>query len=174
MVKALDFWLKGCEFESWQEQWENFKFFSRVNFVCWLLFGVHSTHVLPQQHVKDPSHSTKSAGGRLHLNTHTPLTQRSWSGLSMLPSRHSVGTYQVTSSHTTHQGTFGNSHLSLLSYCGLTLAWRVELVYASESPLQKKTKVQAGKELSNILSKSLHMRKKPPPPPLPWTQWSTS
>ena len=25
-------------------------------------------------HVKDPSHSTKSAGGRLHLNMHTPLT----------------------------------------------------------------------------------------------------
>ena len=23
---------------------------------------------------KDPSHSAKSAGGRLHLNTHTPLT----------------------------------------------------------------------------------------------------
>ena len=30
-----------------------------------------------QQHVKDPYHSAKSAGGRLQLNTHTPLTQRS-------------------------------------------------------------------------------------------------
>ena len=30
-------------------------FFSRVNFVCWLLFGVISTPVLPQWHVKDPS-----------------------------------------------------------------------------------------------------------------------
>ena len=33
----------------------------------------------------------QSAGGRLHLNTHTPLTQRSQSGLTMLPFRHSVG-----------------------------------------------------------------------------------
>ena len=46
-------------------------FFSRVNFVCWLSFGVRSTPVLPQWHVRDPGHSAKSAGGRLHLNTHT-------------------------------------------------------------------------------------------------------
>ena len=32
------------------------------------------TPVLPQWHVKDPGHSAKSAGGRLHLNTHTLLT----------------------------------------------------------------------------------------------------
>ena len=30
-------------------------------------------HVLPQWHVKDPGHSAKSAGGRIHM--HTPLTQ---------------------------------------------------------------------------------------------------
>ena len=48
-------------------------FFSRVNFVCWLLIGVRCTLVLPQWHIKDPGHSAKSAGGRLHLNTHTPL-----------------------------------------------------------------------------------------------------
>ena len=28
-------------------------------------FGIRSTPVLPQQHVKDPGHSAKSAGGRL-------------------------------------------------------------------------------------------------------------
>ena len=44
-------------------------FFSRVNFVCWLLFSVRSTPVLLQWHVKDPGHSAKSVGGRLHLNT---------------------------------------------------------------------------------------------------------
>ena len=33
--------------------------------------------VLSQLHVKDPGHSAKNAGGRLHLNTHTPLTQQS-------------------------------------------------------------------------------------------------
>ena len=35
-------------------------------------FGICSTPMLPQQHVEDPVHSAKSAGGRLQLNTHTP------------------------------------------------------------------------------------------------------
>ena len=37
--------------------------------------------------VKDTGHSAKSAGGRSgrsHISTHTPLTQRSWSKLTML------------------------------------------------------------------------------------------
>ena len=52
------------------------KFSLPVGFLCWLLFGVRSTPVLPQWHVKDPGHSAKSAGGRLHLKTyrHTRLT----------------------------------------------------------------------------------------------------
>ena len=58
-------------------------FFSRVNFVCWLLFSVCFTPVLPQWHIKDPGHSAKSADSRLHLNTYTPLTQWSRSGLTM-------------------------------------------------------------------------------------------
>ena len=45
------------------------------------------------EYVKDPGHSPRSAGGRLHLNKHTPLTKRSRGGLVMLP-KHSVGTYQ--------------------------------------------------------------------------------
>ena len=55
-------------------------FFSRVNFVCWLLFVVCSFPRLWQWHVKDPGHSAKSTGGRLLLNMHTPLTQwsQSW------------------------------------------------------------------------------------------------
>ena len=48
-----------------------------------LFFGVCSTTLLLQWHVKDPGHSAKSAGGKLHLNIHTPLAQRSWSGLTM-------------------------------------------------------------------------------------------
>ena len=39
----------------------------------------YSVSVLPpkllQWHVKDPGHSAKSAGGRLHLNMCIPLTQ---------------------------------------------------------------------------------------------------
>ena len=46
--------------------------------------------MLPQWHVKDPGHSAKSAGGRLHLDTHTPFKQRSSNGLIMM-SGHSVG-----------------------------------------------------------------------------------
>ena len=64
---------------------------------------------------KRSGHSAKSAGGRLHLNAHTPLTQRSRSGLTMPPSRHSVGTYPETSSQATCQGTRGHSRLSQLA-----------------------------------------------------------
>ena len=97
-------------------------FFSRVNFVRWLLFGVRSAPVLPQWHVKDPGHFAKSTGGRLHLNTHAPLAQRSRSGPTMPLPRHSVGTSPETSSHATCQGTLDHSRLSSLSHCGLTQA----------------------------------------------------
>ena len=107
-------------------------FFSRVNFVCWLLFGVRSTRVLPQWHVKKPSHSAKSAGGRLHLTTRTPLTQWRRSGLTVPLPRHSVGSYRETSSHATRQGKLGHSRLSSLSHCGLILALRVELARERE------------------------------------------
>ena len=87
-------------------------FFSRVK------FGVRSTPVPSQWHVKDPGHSAKNAGGRLHLNKHAPLTQRSRSGLT----RHSMGTCQEKSSHAFHQRTLSHSLLSTLSQCGLILA----------------------------------------------------
>ena len=128
LVRAPDSWSKGCQFESRQERRRIFV--SKVNFVCWLLFGVRSTPVLPQWHIKDPGHSAKSAAGRLHLNTHIHLTQRSRGVLTMLPSRHSVGTYPETSSHATCQGTIGHRRLYLLSHCGLILAYRVEWVCA--------------------------------------------
>ena len=37
-------------------------------------------------------------------------------------SRHSVGTFQETSSHATRQGTLGHSRLGSLSHYGLILA----------------------------------------------------
>ena len=121
-----------------------------------------SPPLLPQWHVKDPGHSVKNAGGRLHLNTPTPLTHRNRSGLTMPLSRQSVGMYQETSSHTTHLGTHCHSCLSSLSHYRLI---RVELVCVSLSPLLKKIrrrKAQVGNELSNILPISSDMRKKPP------------
>ena len=58
-------------------------FFSRVNFQCWLLFGVCSIPVLLQWLLKDPS-SARSASCRLQLNMHTHMTQRSVSGLALI------------------------------------------------------------------------------------------
>ena len=95
-------------------------FFSRVNFVCWLIRCPFRPCVTAVAH-KRPCSPARSAGGRLHLNMQAPLTQQSWSGLTMPPSRHSVGTYQETSSHATHQGTLSHSCLSSLSHCGLIL-----------------------------------------------------
>ena len=48
-----------------------------------------SVAVPPQWHIKGPDHAAKSAGGRLPLNMHTPLTKQEEGGLTML-SRHSV------------------------------------------------------------------------------------
>ena len=80
-------------------------FFSRVNF-CAESYSLSIPPMLLQWHVKDLTHSAKSADSRLHLNMHTPLTQWSQSGLNILLSRHSVGTYPEMSSHATCQGTF--------------------------------------------------------------------
>ena len=83
--------------------------FGAKSFLCWLttadlpdfLLSMDFLNaVLAQWHVNDPGHSAKSAGGRLHLNTHTPLTQRSRSGLTMPLSWYSVGTYSGKRAHT--------------------------------------------------------------------------
>ena len=66
--------------------------------------------------------SSKRADGRLNLNSHTPLTQRSRSGPTMPLCRHGVGTYQEKSSHATRQGTPSHSRFSSLNHCGLILA----------------------------------------------------
>ena len=78
--------------------------------------------MLLQWHVKDPGHSVRSAGGRIHLNMHTFLTQQSWTGLTKLLSRHSVGTYRETNSQLVREHYFCHSYLSLLSHCRLILA----------------------------------------------------
>ena len=89
--RAPDLWSKCPRFNSRLERREFFLLQSYV--LCWFLFSVRSTPALPQWHIKDPGHSAESAGDRLHLNIHTPLTQRSRRGLTML-SRHSVRTYK--------------------------------------------------------------------------------
>ena len=84
--------------------------------------------VQPQWHVKHPGHFAKSADGGLFLNTHTPLTPRSWSRLTKL-SRYSVEPIREKGSHATRQGTLDYSRLRLLCHCGLDCG--VELVCAS-------------------------------------------
>ena len=66
-------------------------FFHTTLTVCAESYSASVLPVLPQWHVKDPGHSAKTRGGRLHLNTHTPVTQANLSRLTML-FRHSVGT----------------------------------------------------------------------------------
>ena len=117
--------------------------------------------MLRQRHVKESDYSAKSAGGRLHLNKHTPLTQRSRSGLTVLLSRHSVGTYPEMSSHATCQGTLGHSRLSSLNHCGLILARRVNK--CTRPCLHFLQNAQAGNELST-LSQNPHTPGKKPPP----------
>ena len=45
-------------------------------FCAYSYFGIRSTPVLPQSHVKNPGHSAKSAGGRLQLKH--AYTLRMW------------------------------------------------------------------------------------------------
>ena len=128
--------------------------------------------MLPQWHVEDPGHSAKSAGGRLHLNTHTALTQRSRSGLTMPLCRHSVGTYQETnelirnSSGNTRPQSFQLAE-PLWTDPGLKSGISMcDLISTYKKRKEKKRKRQAGNELLNILPKSSHTRTKPSKPSL--------
>ena len=66
-------------------------------------------------------HSAKSAGGVLHLNMHTPLTQRSRGGLTMLCPGLVWESIRGTSSHATRPETISHSRLSSLSHRRLIL-----------------------------------------------------
>ena len=119
LVRVPDSWSKGCQFESWQERWKNFLLQSKLCVLTLIQCPFHPLVTTVAR--KSPGHTAITAGGRLHLNTHTSLSQRSQSGLTMPLSRHSVGTYQETSSHATRQGALGYSRISSLSHCGLIL-----------------------------------------------------
>ena len=117
---------------------------------CLIWYPFHPP-MLPQWYVKDPSHYGKSAGGRLHLNMHTPLAQQF----------RSVGTYLETSSCNLSGNTRPWSQLTEPPWTDPGLKSGIS-VHELISTL-KKQKVQAGNELLNILSKSLQVRKKSPP-----------
>ena len=96
--------------------------FSSALTFCADWFGVRSNPVLLQRHVKDPGHSAKSAGGRLHLDMHTVLIRSSRSELTML-SKHSVGNYEGNELKHNSSGTLDHCRISSLSCCGLILAY---------------------------------------------------
>ena len=80
VVRALGSWSKGLGFVSPQEQQENFLLQGQPSVLT--LFCYLFPLLLPQQHVKDPSHSAKSVGGRLQLNMHAPCVCHSaWSDM---------------------------------------------------------------------------------------------
>ena len=62
---------KGRGFKPRQERREKFLLQGQL-FVLVLISIFISLPVLSQQHVKDPGHSTQSAGGGLHVNIHAP------------------------------------------------------------------------------------------------------
>ena len=85
-------------------------FFPRVNFLC-SYFGIRSTPVLPQLHVKDSGHSAKSAGGRLQLKH--ACTFRLWLYMKW---RDMVYGYMVyTERAETAAVSCGTSHVSTVS-----------------------------------------------------------
>ena len=88
-VRAPDSWSKGFEFEPRQERRENFLLQSQFCMLTRILCPFHPRVTAVVR--KRPRSLCKT--GRLHLNTHIPLTQRSRSGLTMPLSRHSAGTY---------------------------------------------------------------------------------
>ena len=175
----------GARIASWLEHWTHDRkvlssnpgrsggriFFPRANFMCWLLFGVRSTPVLLQWHVKDSGHSAKSAGGRLHLNMHTSLTQQSRLGwLCRCPGRvlepiRKRAHVQLVMEHlatvvSAHWATEDRSWPKEWNQCA-----RANLHFKNNNNNNKtrNKQAQARNEWSNMLPKSLQARKKPPP-----------
>ena len=102
LVRAPDSLSKGCEFESPQERRVIFFFFSPESTLCADSCSVsvppppfRVTAVARER----PRLFCQKCRWQVQLNTHTPLTQRNRSGLTMPLSRHSAGTYPETSSH---------------------------------------------------------------------------
>ena len=112
-------------------------FFPRVHFLCRLLvlfqYLFHSSFTA----AACKRHWLFHQKCRLQLNMQTPLTQRSWSGLTIL-SRHSLGTNQRKK--LTHSSSWkARPQSSQLAWPLWTDPWhkskRLELVHANWSPL---------------------------------------
>ena len=91
-------------------------FFSRVNFLCWLLFSVRSSSsALLQWHIKDHDHSAK-----------VQMASYTWTRIHTWPSKVCPcivwEPIRETSPHAPRWGILSHRCLSSLSHCGLILA----------------------------------------------------
>ena len=68
VVRAPDSWSKGFGFKSQHGRWENFLLWGQLSVL--IQFGICFIPCFCSECVKDPSHSAKSAGGRLQLSAH--------------------------------------------------------------------------------------------------------
>ena len=139
-------------------------FFSRVNFVCWLLFRVCSITVLLQWHVKDPGHSAKSTGGWIQLKKQTPWSRQILSGLTML-SRHSVGTYHL--GRQAHTQLMREHSTTVVSACWATVdwSWPRKRNWWAQADFHFKKKKSTGRDwiVGPSPSEPSQVRKRPPP-----------
>ena len=103
-------------------------------------FGICSTPVLPQYHVKDPGHSAKSAGGRLQLNTHAPyVCGFAWSDVTYGVWLYGVhGTRRDGSSFTWHHVTTKQPHFGGYSKHAIKSLSLIMQQKRSESARQRK------------------------------------
>ena len=165
LVRVPDSLLKGCEFESLQERWENF--FSRVNFCVlipiWCPFHPRVTAVAR----KTPWSFCQKCRWQVtpkHIYTLDP-SKLEWADYAAVQAecgnlsgneltRKSSGNTWSLSSQLAEPLWTDPGLKSGISLC--------ELISTLKNCFLK---AQAGNELSNILPKSLHARKKPPLPP---------
>ena len=132
--------------------------------MSWFLFGVRSTPVLPQWHLKDPGHSAKKCRWQVtprHSYTLDPMKSE-WADYSC-PGIASVGTSQgieLTRS-STETARLQSSQLAepLWIDPGVKSGVSVRKLHSTK---KKKKKAQAGNVYSDILPKSSQAKKKAP------------
>ena len=86
LVRSPDSLSKGCEFESRQERQENFLLQSKLSVLTLIRCPFHPRVTAVAR--KRPRSFYQKCCDRLHINTHTSLTQQSQNGLTMPLSRH--------------------------------------------------------------------------------------
>ena len=139
-------------------------FFSRVNFECWFLFGVHSAHVLPQWHIKDTGYSAKSAGGRLHLTTQPwPNEVSVWADYAAVQAQCGYLSRNELTCDLSGNTQSQSSQLNKPLWTDPGLKSGINVCKLISTSKKKKKKERVGNEWLNILPKSSQARKKPPP-----------